>query len=392
MNLSQRVASVQPSATLAISAKAKTLRAQGVDIINLSVGEPDFQTPEHICQAGIDAIQAGQTKYTLVDGLVSLREAICDKLKRDNDLDYSHDEILVSNGAKQNLFNACQVLLNPGDEAIIPTPYWVSYPAMVQLAEGVPVTIATDKSQSFKITAQQLEQAITHKTRVFFLNSPSNPTGMCYSFDELKAIGDVLSKHPNIYILSDEIYEHIRWSNKPCFNLVNACPELKDRVVIVNGASKAYAMTGWRIGFSAANKDLTKAMKKMQSHATSGACSISQHAAIAAFAGDQHCIETMRQAYARRHDLVHQALNDIPGVECIRTDGAFYLFPDCQGLIKNKGLRDDIELCNALIEQAHIAPIPGSAFGAPGYLRFSTATSDEQLTEAMQRLKTWATA
>jgi aspartate aminotransferase len=389
-SFSKRIQSVQPSATFAISAQAKALKAQGVDVINLSVGEPDFPTPAHICDAAIAAIKDGHTKYPQIDGIPELKSAIINKFKHENNLDYDATQLLVTTGAKQALYSACQALLNPGDEAIIPAPYWVSYPAQVLLAEGIPVSIETKAAQHYKITPEQLENAITPKTRLVFLNSPSNPSGMCYSKNELEALGNVLLKHPNVYILSDDIYEHIRWDDTPFINIANACPALKDRVIVINGVSKAYAMTGWRIGYSAASTALTAAMKKTQSHSTSGACSIAQYAATAALTGDQSGIEVMRQAYKRRHDLVLKALNAIDGVHCIPTDGSFYLFPDMSELMQAKGIADDVTLCSALINEAHVAPVPGSAFGTPGRVRFSTATSDNILEEAMRRLANFA--
>ncbi len=391
INTSDRANNVSPSATLAINAKAKTLAAEGIDIINLSVGEPDFQTPAHVCQAGIDAIQAGHTKYTQAPGTPQLRAAICQKLQIQNNLTYQPEDIIVSNGAKQSLYNACQALLNPGDEAIIPAPFWVSYPSMVQLASATPIIIQTEGSQQFKITPEQLETHITERTRLLFLNSPSNPTGMSYNQSELRALANVLIKHPNVCILSDDIYEHIRWDDTPFTSIANVAPELMDRIITINGVSKAYAMTGWRIGYIACtNNSIVGAMKKIQSHATSGPCSISQEAAVAALATDIKDILPMRDAYKIRHDNVLSALNAIDGIECISTDGSFYLFPNCQELMRIKGLDSDIDLCNALIEEAHIAPVPGSAFGAPGFLRLSTATSDDRLKEAMERLQSWA--
>jgi aspartate aminotransferase len=386
ISLSERVKRIKPSPTLAVSAKASALKAQGRNVIDLGVGEPDFDTPDHIKQAGIEAIRAGMTKYTPVDGIAALKQAIVAKFRRDNGLEYRPDQILVSCGGKQSFYNLAQALLNPGDEVIIPAPYWVSYPDMVLLADATPVFIAADQAQDFKITPAQLQSAITPKTRLFVLNSPSNPTGKVYTLQELKALAEVLLSHPQVLIASDDMYEHILWEGKFA-NLLNACPELYERTVVLNGVSKAYAMTGWRIGYAAGPKELIAAMKNIQSQSTSNPASISQAAAVAALEGDQSCIRSMVQAFKERHDFMVQALNEICGIECLPADGAFYLFPKVTGLIDQLKLKDDLELAEFLLERAEIAVVPGSAFGMPGHLRLSIATSLANLKEAIARLQ-----
>jgi aspartate aminotransferase len=386
ISLSERVKRIKPSPTLAVSAKASALKAQGRNVIDLGVGEPDFDTPDHIKQAGIEAIRAGMTKYTPVDGIAALKQAIVAKFRRDNGLEYRPDQILVSCGGKQSFYNLAQALLNPGDEVIIPAPYWVSYPDMVLLADATPVFIAADQAQDFKITPAQLQAAITPKTRLFVLNSPSNPTGKVYTLQELKALAEVLLSHPQVLIASDDMYEHILWEGKFA-NLLNACPELYERTVVLNGVSKAYAMTGWRIGYAAGPKELIAAMKNIQSQSTSNPASISQAAAVAALEGDQSCIRPMVQAFKERHDFMVQALNEICGIECLPADGAFYLFPKVTGLIDQLKLKDDLELAEFLLERAEIAVVPGSAFGMPGHLRLSIATSLANLKEAIARLQ-----
>lgn len=388
ITISNRLLSVKPSATLAISAKAAELKAQGKDIISLSVGEPDFDTPEHIKAAAIAAINAGFTKYTAVAGIPSLRKAIAEKLKRENQLDYDPKQILVSSGAKQCLFNLMQALLNPGDEVIIPAPYWVSYPDMVFVAEAVPVFINTTLEQHYKITAPQLEKAITAKTRLLIINSPSNPSGMVYSKQELLELSKVLLKHPNIVIATDDMYEHILWTDEPFANILNVCPALYDRTVVVNGVSKAYSMTGWRIGYAAGPLNLIKAMEDVQSHSTSNPCSISQKAAEAALNSDQSCVRKMNQAFKERHDAAVQLLNSIPGFECPKTDGSFYLFPRVQKLIDTMpAINNDLELANYFLTEAGVAVVPGTAFGLPGYLRLSIALSKEDFAKAVEKIK-----
>ena len=388
INLSDRVQRIKPSPTLAITSKAAELRAQGKDIIGLGAGEPDFDTPDHIKQAAIEAINAGKTKYTPVDGTPGLKKAVIDKFKRENGLDYEADQILVSSGGKQSFFNMALALLNDGDEAIIPAPYWVSYPDMVKVAGGVPVILETDLDSRFKITPQQLEQAITPKTRLFVINSPSNPSGMAYSKEELAALGEVLKKHPDIVIATDDMYEHILWTGQPFVNIVNACPELYDRTVVMNGVSKAYSMTGWRIGYAGGPQKLIAAMKKVQSQSTSNPASISQAAAEAALSGDQQCVKDMVKAFKERHDYVVDALNKLPGVTCAPGDGTFYAFPDFSGAIADMdGVESCTDLAAQLLETAEVALVPGSAFGAPGCLRLSFAVGMDTLVEAISRIE-----
>ena len=388
INLSDRVQRIKPSPTLAITSKAVELRAQGKDIIGLGAGEPDFDTPDHIKQAAIEAINAGKTKYTPVDGTPGLKKAVIDKFKRENGLDYEAGQILVSSGGKQSFFNMALALLNDGDEAIIPAPYWVSYPDMVKVAGGVPVILETDLDSRFKITPQQLEQAITPKTRLFVINSPSNPSGMAYSKEELAALGEVLKKHPDIVIATDDMYEHILWTGQPFVNIVNACPELYDRTVVMNGVSKAYSMTGWRIGYAGGPQKLIAAMKKVQSQSTSNPASISQAAAEAALSGDQQCVKDMVKAFKERHDYVVDALNKLPGVTCAPSDGTFYAFPDFSGAIADMdGVESCTDLAAQLLETAEVALVPGSAFGAPGCLRLSFAVGMDTLVEAISRIE-----
>jgi len=386
LQLSARVQRVKPSPTLAVTAHAAELRAAGKDIIGLGAGEPDFDTPEFIKQAAIEAIRAGFTKYTAVDGTAGLKRAIIDKFQRDNDLVYAPNQILVSCGGKQSYYNLCQALLDAGDEVVIPAPYWVSYPDMVLLADGVPVTVPTTADQTFKITPEQLEAAITPRTRMVTLNSPSNPTGVAYTRAELAALGEVLRRHPEVLIASDDMYEHILWSSAPFSNILNACPDLVERTIVLNGVSKAYSMTGWRIGYAAGPASLIKAMTKIQSQSTSNPTSISQVAAQAALEGDQSCMQPMIEAFKLRHDYVVGRLNAIPGVRCLPSDGAFYSFPDMQGAIDAlPGVNDDIALAERLLE-AGVALVPGSAFGAPGCMRLSFATSMENLEKALDRI------
>ncbi|ROT99541.1 pyridoxal phosphate-dependent aminotransferase [Marinobacter sp. R17] len=388
LQLSSRVQAIKPSPTLAVTNKAAELRAAGQDIIGLGAGEPDFDTPEHIKAAAIEAIKGGQTKYTAVDGTPGLKKAIIEKFKRDNGLEYEANQILVSSGGKQSFFNLALATLNPGDEAIIPAPYWVSYPDMVLVAEGKPVILETSAESRFKITAQQLEEAITDKTRLFVLNSPSNPSGMAYSLDELKAIGEVLKKHPQVMIATDDMYEPILWTGQPFCNILNATPELYDRTFVLNGVSKAYSMTGWRIGYAAGPAKIIGSMKKIQSQSTSNPCSISQAAAQAALEGPQECVGEMVKAFKERHDYLVDALNGINGVECLKGDGTFYVFPSFQGAIDARDdVSTDVELAEVLLKEAGVALVPGSAFGAPGHMRLSFATSMENLQKAVERLK-----
>ncbi len=385
--LSLRVQNIKPSATLAITARAKALKAAGEDVIGLGAGEPDFDTPMHIKQAAIAAINAGHTKYTAVDGTPELKAAVIRKFARDNQLDYEDSQVLVSCGGKHSFFNLTQALLNPGDEVIIPAPYWVSYPDMVTLAEGVPVIVQADISAGFKITPEQLDAAITPKTRMMVINSPSNPTGVTYSHAELKALGAVLEKHQRIIVVSDDIYEHITWHGEPFANIVTLCPKLIERSVVLNGVSKAYSMTGWRIGYAGGPAWLIGAMKKIQSQSTSNPSSISQAAALEALDGDQSCIQTMVSAFKERHDYVVDRLNQIQGLQCLPSQGAFYSFPNCQEAIAALGLADDLAFAEHLISESGVALIPGSAFGAPGYMRLSFATSRENLATALDRIE-----
>jgi len=382
------VKKVKPSATIAVSMKAAELKRAGKDVIGLGAGEPDFDTPDHIKTAAIEAIEQGKTKYTSVDGTPELKQAIIGKLLRENHVSYQANEIIVSCGAKHSISNLLSAVINPNDEVIIPTPYWVSYPDMTLLAGGQSVIVETSIENNFKLTATQLEQAITAKTRLVMLNSPSNPTGKAYTPDELKSLGEVLLKHPHVLVATDDIYEHIYWGSEPLANLVALLPELKDRVIIINGVSKAYAMTGWRIGYTAGPEAIITAMRKIQSQSTSNPCSISQAAATAALNGPQDCLVTMKKAFKERHDYLVKALNDLPGVICSAGNGAFYAFPDVTGVIKQlEGVNDDVELSTWLLEEAGVAVVPGTPFGAPGYVRLSFATSIDVLQNAVGRIK-----
>ncbi len=391
LELSQRVQAIKPSPTLAVTTRAAALKAQGKDIIGLGVGEPDFDTPQHIKDAAIAAIQRGFTKYTAVAGTPSLKKAIVAKFKRDNGLDYTSGQILVSCGGKQSFFNLVQALINPGDEVIIPAPYWVSYPDIVLLASGKPIVIDTSIDEGFKITPGQLDAAISQKTRLVVLNSPSNPSGAVYSAEELANLGEVLRRHPQVLIASDDMYEHIRFDEAPFTNILNACPDLYARTLVLNGVSKAYAMTGWRIGYAAGPETIIGAMENVQSQSTSNPASISQAAAEAALNGDQSCIQPMLVAFRERHDFIVPALNRLPGVRCVPSGGAFYAFPDVRGAIQalhGKGLikdTSDVTFSEYLLEQAGIAVVPGSAFGNEGYIRLSFATSLDNLRQAVAR-------
>lgn len=387
IQLSDRVNAIKPSPTLAVTSKAAELRAAGKDIIGLGAGEPDFDTPEFAKQAAIDAINSGFTKYTQVDGIPELKQAIINKLKNDNGLTYENNQVLVSCGGKQSFFNMAQAFINKGDEVIIPAPYWVSYPDMVIIAEGKPVIVQCGKEQQFKITPAQLEEAITLNTKLLVLNSPSNPTGMIYTKAELEALGDVLRKHPHVFIASDDMYEHIRWTGEDFDNIVTVCPDLYERTIVLNGVSKCYAMTGWRIGYAAGPAKLIGAMKKVQSQSTSGATSISQKAAAAALTGDQSVLTPMIEAFKRRHDLVVNGLNEIKGISCLPADGAFYAYADVSEAIKLVGLASCTEFSSWLLEKAGVAVVPGDAFGLGGYIRISYATADETLKDALARIK-----
>ena len=388
IKLSDRVKAVKPSPTLLITARAAEMRAAGKDMIGLGAGEPDFDTPEHIKDAAIQALADGFTKYTAVDGIPSLKQAIIDKFKQDNGFDYQLNQILVSCGGKQSFFNLAQALINPGDEVIIPAPYWVSYPDMILLASGKPVIIETTQEQHFKLTAEQLRTAITDKTRLLVINSPSNPTGIAYSEQELKALGDVVKEYPNIIIATDDMYEHIIWKAGSFVNILNACPELYDRTMVLNGVSKAYSMTGWRIGYAAGPAEIIAAMRKVQSQSTSNPTSISQVAAEAALTKDQSCIQTMLVEFKKRHDYVVAELNKIEGIDCLPTDGTFYVFPNIKALISRlPNINNDVEFAEFLIENAGVALVPGSAFGCPNHIRISIATSMENLENALNRIK-----
>ncbi len=387
--LSERLNRLAPSATLAMSQKSSEMKAQGIDVINLSVGEPDFNTPDHIKTAAKEAIDENYSKYSPVPGYPDLRKAIVDKLHRENQLDYEVAEILVSNGAKQSVCNTLMALVDEGDEVIIPAPYWVSYPQMVKLAGGNPTIVKTGFAQEFKISPTQLEAAITPKTKVIILCSPSNPTGSVYSQSELEGLAHVILKHENLYVIADEIYEHINYVGK--HESIAQFPGMKERTIIVNGISKAYAMTGWRIGYIAAPEWIVKGCNKLQGQYTSGPCSISQRAAIAAYTQSQACVEEMRQAFQRRRDLIVKLAKDIHGLEVIEPKGAFYLFPKCNYFFGKSTdgyyIKNSTDLSMYLLEKAHVATVGGDAFGEPNCLRMSYATSDENIHEALRRIK-----
>lgn len=386
---SHRVQQVKASPTLVVSEKAAQMRAAGKDVINLGVGEPDFDTPDYIKEATIAALRAGFTKYTAVDGIPELKVAIQAKFKRDNQLEYSLEQILVSVGGKQSCYNLCQALLNKGDEVVIPAPYWVSYPDMVLLAEGVPVFIDSLPQTRYKITPEALAKAITSRTKLVIFNSPANPSGVAYSFEELKALGKVLLQHPQVLVATDDMYEHILWT-KPFVNILNACPELYDRTIVLNGVSKAYAMTGFRIGYAAGPSALIKAMKTIQSQSTSNPCSIAQKASVAALNGGMESIDKMVQAFQERHAYVAKRLQAISGVEVIPADGTFYIFPSVQALIKKRGFANDLEFSERLLQDEGLAVVPGSAFGIEGCIRLSFAVSMETLCDALDRLERFA--
>ncbi len=386
LQLADRVQRIKPSPTLAVTARAAELRAAGHDVIGLGAGEPDFDTPGPIIEAAVAAAQGGQTRYTAVDGTAELKQAVIDKLQRDNGLSYEANQILVSCGAKQSLFNAMAALLNEGDEVVIPAPYWVSYPDMALVFGAQPVFVAAGAESRFKITPEQLEQALTRRTRMVILNSPSNPTGTAYTRDELAALGAVLERYPQVVVVSDDIYEHILWRDEPFANIAMAAPQLLERTLVVNGVSKAYAMTGWRIGYAAGPAPVIGAMKKIQSQSTSNPTSIAQAAALAALNGDQGCIEPMRKAFKERHDFVVERLNAMPGVSCTPCDGTFYCFPNLEEAMNRAGTNDDVAFAEQLLNDAGVALVPGSAFGLPGYARISYATSMDNLERAMDRL------
>ena len=391
--VSNRLKVIKPSPTLAVSAKAAKLKAEGKDVIAMGAGEPDFDTPQFIKDAAIAAMNKGLTKYTPAGGTPSLKKAIVAKFKRENGLDYTDRQVLVSCGGKQTSFNLCMALLNPGDEAIIPAPYWVSYPDMAMMADAKPVFVTTGIESGFKMTAKQLEAAITPRSRLIWINSPSNPTGATYTAGELKALGEVLRKHPNIVIASDDMYEHILLDGSKFVNILNVCPDLYSRTVTMNGVSKAYSMTGWRIGYCGGPQELIDAMENVQSHSTSNPTSISQYAAEAALTGDQSCIDPMVAAFKERGKFVSKGLNAIPGVKCLEPTGAFYAFPDCSEAIQKLHkagkipAATDMALCDYLLAQPQaVAAVPGSAFGAEGCLRISFATSMDNIKKAVDRM------
>jgi len=384
--VARRVQRVKPSPTLAVTARAARLKAQGKDVIGLGAGEPDFDTPAHIREAGIAAINGGFTRYTNVDGIDELKDAIIAKFQRDNQLGYERAQILVSSGAKQTIYNLCMAVLDPGDEAVIPAPYWVSYPDMVLLADGLPVMPLAGMAQGYKITARQLSAAITPKTKLVLLNSPCNPTGAAYTRAELRALGEVLIEHPRIIIGTDDMYEKIYWEPAPFCSLAQTVPELYPRTVTINGVSKAYAMTGWRLGYCGGPKDLIAAMATIQGQSTSNASSISQKAAAAALNGDQSCVTKMNEAFKARRDFVVRALNSIPGVSCLPGAGTFYAFADVSRAMAALGCRDDGEFAELLLNDAGVAVVPGSGFGAPGHVRLSFACSMTTLEEALGRM------
>lgn len=384
--VSRRVQRVKPSPTLAVTARAARLKAEGKDVIGLGAGEPDFDTPPHIAQAGIDAIRNGFTRYTNVDGINELKDAISDKFLRDNGLKYERSQILVSSGAKQSVYNLCAAVLDAGDEAIIPAPYWVSYPDMVMLADGLPVMPFAGLAQGYKITPRQLAAAITPKTRLVLLNSPCNPTGAAYTRAELRALGEVLLEHPRIIIGTDDMYEKIYWGQEPFCSLLTAVPELYHRTVTINGVSKAYAMTGWRIGYCGGPRELITAMSTIQGQSTSNASSISQKAATVALSGDQSCVTRMNEAFKARHDFLVHGLNSLQGVSCLPGSGTFYAFADVSRAIAGLGCRDDNEFAELLLTEGGVAVVPGSGFGAPGHVRLSFACGMETLQKALERI------
>ena len=387
--LSERAARLQPSPTLAVTARAAALKAEGKDIIGLGAGEPDFDTPEHVKEAAIRAMRAGQTKYTAVEGTLSLRKAVVEKFKRDNGLTYTPAQILVSSGGKQSFFNLCQAVVNAGDEVVVPAPYWVSYPEIVAIADGTPVIPYAGTEQHYKLTPEQLEKSITKKTKLVVINSPSNPTGMAYRRKELLAFGEILRKHPQVLIATDDMYEPFIWHGEPFCNILMVCPDLYDRTLVLNGCSKAYAMTGWRIGYAGGPEAIIKAMGNMQSQSTSNPSSISQAAAEAALNGDQSYVQMMCKAFRERHDYVHMALSAMPGVKVLPAAGTFYAFPDFSEVVRRLKLKDDYELCERLLVDAGVAVVAGSSFGAPGNIRLSFATSMDNLKGAMGRIAGW---
>ncbi len=388
MKLSKRISNTKTSATIAMSMKARELTLQGKDIISLSAGEPDFDTPRNIKDAAIESINSGNTKYTPVDGMLTLKESIVKKFKNENNLEYTSDQIIVSTGCKQSIYNLCQATLDEGDEVLIPSPYWVSYPEIVKLSDAVPVFVETNSETDFKVTGKMLEDNITKRTKMILLNSPSNPSGFIYSEEDLKDIGRVLKKYPNIIIASDDIYEHIIFNGKKFTNILNVCPELYDQTIVLNGVSKAYAMTGWRIGYAAGNSTIVGAMKKIQSQSTSCTCSISQAAAKAALDDDNSEVTKMVSEYQLRSEYLHTELNKIEGIKYKKPEGSFYAFVDVNGLInKIENINDDFELAEYFLREADVAVVPGTAFGSKNHIRISFATSLVNLEKAVYRIK-----
>jgi Aspartate/tyrosine/aromatic aminotransferase len=386
VEIAARVSRVKPSPTVALTGRVARLKAEGKDIIGLGVGEPDFDTPTHIADAGVEAIRKGFTRYTAVEGIPELKDAIIGKFKRDNGLTYTRPQILVSTGAKQTIYNLFMAVIDPGDEVVIPAPYWVSYPDMALLADGVPVMPYAGPDQGYKITPAQLEQAITPRTRVFMLNSPSNPTGAAYTRAELEALGAVIAKHPRVIVATDDMYEHIYWAPEPFCSFLTANPQLYDRTVTINGVSKSYAMTGWRIGYCGGPVEIVTAMSTIQSQSTSNPVSMSQKAAVAAINGDQACVAAMNEHFKARHDYFNAGLNALPGFKVLPAAGTFYAFCDVSAAIRNLGLVDDNAFAEYLLEKAGVAGVPGSGFGAPGHIRFSFAVSMQTLEQALKRI------
>ena len=387
LTVARRVQRVKPSPTLAVTARAARLKAEGKDVIGLGAGEPDFDTPVHIANAGVDAIRQGFTRYTNVDGINELKDAVIDKFARDNGIQYERSQILISSGAKQTIYNLCMAVLDPGDEAIIPAPYWVSYPDMVLLADGLPVMPFAGAAQGFKITPRQLAAAITPKTRLLLLNSPCNPTGAAYTRAELRAFGEVLLENPRVIIGTDDMYEHIYWGSEPFCSLLTAMPELYGRTITINGVSKAYAMTGWRLGYCGGPKEIITAMSTIQGQSTSNASSISQKAAVVALSSDQSCVVEMNNAFKARHDFVVEGLNSLPGVTCIPAAGTFYAFADVTKAMAAMGCRDDAEFAELLLNEGGVAVVPGGGFGAPGHIRLSFACSMQTLEKGIERMR-----
>ena len=388
MKLSNRISNTKTSATIAMSMKARELKAQGKDIISLSAGEPNFDTPDHIKDSAIKSINEGNTKYTPVDGMISLKQSIVEKFKNENNLDYDLSQILVSTGCKQSIYNLCQATLDKGDEVLIPSPYWVSYPEIVKLSDASPVFIETNSDNDFKVTGQMLLDNITNRTKMLLLNSPSNPSGFIYNEEDLKDIGRVLKEYPNIIIASDDIYEHIIFNEKRFVNILNVCPDLYNQTVILNGVSKAYAMTGWRIGYAAGNNEIIQAMKKIQSQSTSCTCSISQSAATAALSYGNEEVKKMVSEYQRRSEFLYNELNKIEGIEYKKPDGSFYAFINVDGLINSlDGINDDFDLAEYFLNEGEVAVVPGTAFGSKNHIRISFATSMENLEKAVGRVK-----